>query len=102
MKKLLYFVVSVLSLAIIFGAGWASGVSTVNRVNDSPAALIEESTEECPDCPNEKKCPNGEKCPKHGTEREKDFSLHRHGFRMKIPFPPIERSDLIRLPKTVS
>lgn len=102
MKKLLYFVVSVLSLGIIFGAGWASGVGTINRVSDSPAALIEEDVEECPNRPDEEKYPNGEKCPEHGFEREKDIKLHRHGFRMKVPFPPIYRNDIIRLPKTVS
>lgn len=97
MKKLLYFVVSVLSLSVIFGAGWASGVGTINRVSDSPAALIE-TNDDCPECPDDE-CPESDSCPKH--ENEKNLNIHKHGFRMKIPFPPIDRDDIIRLPKTV-
>lgn len=96
MKKLLYFVVSLLSLGVIFAAGWASGVGTITRDEKQPAAARSgEITEECPDCPDGDKCPENNTCPN-------DVNIHRHGFRMKIPFPPIDRDDIIRLPKTVS
>lgn len=95
MKKLLYFVVSVLSLGVIFAAGWASGVGTVRGEQQPAAVRSGEVTDECPDGD---KCPDDENCP----ENMKDINIHRHGFRIKIPFPPIDRDDIIRLPKTVS
>lgn len=98
MKKLLYFVVSVLSLSVIFGAGWASGVGTINRVSDSPAALIE-TNDDCPECPDGEDCPNDKRseCPDNkGNER------HKYGFRMRIPFPPFDPDKIIRTPKAVS
>lgn len=90
MKKLLYFVVSVLSLGVIFAAGWASGVGTITRGEEQPAAV--RNGEHIDDCPKDENFP----------ENIKDLNIHRHGFRMKIPFPPIDRDDIIRLPKTVS
>ena len=92
MKKLLYFVVSVLSLGVIFAAGWASAVGTVTRGEEQPVVRSGESIDDCKDGD---KCPYGDDCPEN-------YNIHRHGFRMKIPFPPIDRDTIIRLPKTVS
>lgn len=97
MKKLLYFVVSVLSLAVIFAAGWASGVGTVTRGEEQPAAVRTKTDDDCPACPENDKLPEDEECP---DDKCKDGNVHKHGFRMKIPFPPISRDDIIRLPKT--
>lgn len=96
MKKLLYFVVSLLSLSVIFAAGWASGVGTVSNRHDIPTAVrSNEITEECPECPD-----NGE-CPEH-TCPKKDNKFHRHSFRIKLPFPPFDRDSIIKPPKAVS
>ena len=101
MKKLLYFVVSVLSLSVIFAAGWASGVGTVTSGEEKPAAVRSgEITEECPDCPDNDECPTEDG--HHEGINKKDSNLHKHGFRMKLPFPPIDRDDIIKFPKTVS
>lgn len=98
MKKLLYFVVSVLSLGVIFAAGWASGVGTVTNGANQPAALkSEEITDECPDCTGEDKLPDSD-----DGDTENNFKRHKYGFRMKLPFPHVERDDLIRSPKTVN
>lgn len=97
MKKLLYFVVSVLSLAVIFAAGWASGVGTVAGHEEQPAAVRSENvTDDSHECPENDKCPDCE----DGTEN--NLRRHKHGFRIKLPFPPIERDDTIRPPKSVN
>lgn len=92
MKKLLYFVLSVLSLAVIFAAGWASGVGTVTNIEKQPAAVRSKTDDDCPDCHEDERPDN---------KSETGNNRHTHGFRMKIPFPPIDPNDIIRLPKTV-
>ena len=97
MKKLLYFVVSLLSLSIIFAAGWASGVGTVTDKQNLPAAVnSDEITDECPECPEDEECPDDQH-----TEPGKNIDIHRRGFKMKLPVPPFDR-DTIRPPKTVN
>lgn len=96
MKKLLYFVASLLSLSIIFAAGWASGAGTVNlKSTEQPAAV--QSDEFTDDMNEHNKCPDCK-----DNESEKNFKLHNHGYKMRFSFPPIDRNDIIRLPKTVS
>ena len=97
MKKLLYFVVSVLSLSVIFGAGWASGVGVISRTSDSPAALIE-TTDDCPECPDGEDCPK-DKCPEHS---DSTGIVRRRSFGMKLPFPPFDPDKIVRTPKAVS
>lgn len=99
MKKLLYFVVSVLSLSVIFGAGWASGVGVTSRISDSPAALIEEITDDCPECPDGEDSPN-DKCPERPDNN--GIEHRKYGFRMRIPFPPFDPDKIVRNPKAAN
>ena len=99
MKKLLYFVVSLLSLSVIFGAGWASGVGVKTRVSEnSPTALIK-TTDDCPECPDGEDCPK-EICPE--CPENKGIERHRHGFGMRVPFPPFDPDKIVRTPKTAN
>lgn len=100
MKKLLYFVVSVLSLSVIFASGWAAGAVPVQIPDEQPAIVRSKITDECPDCPSENdECPDEKdgcpECPDDG----KDVELRRHGFKLRVPFPPKDRDGIIRIPK---
>lgn len=83
MKKLLFFIASALSLAVIFGAGWASGVGKINSLQPATVENIEthdvEMQDEKDGCPD---CPDGEDADSYFSER------YRRGFRFRLPFPP--------------
>lgn len=82
MKKLLYFAVTVLSLGVIFGAGWAAGTGRM-PTHETPAAVKAEETEYetrdggCPEYPGT----DGDDC----------------GTRPIFPHPPVFRGKIIRI-----
>lgn len=78
MKKLLFFIVSVLSLAIIFGAGWSAAGSTSQPAPVYSSKTAEENGNEEPE---KDECPDG-KCPECP---HRDY--HRYGFRFRTPKP---------------
>lgn len=90
MKKLLYFVVSILSLSVIFAAGWASATGK----SDEPAPVnVREVTDENADDgdPAEDDCHDKKPgCP--------EKNLKRHVYKFKIPYFPIE-DDVVFIPK---
>lgn len=75
MKKLLYFVVSVLSLSIIFAAGWASAAGRVAEPAAVNTRQVEDEENPDPDEPIKDR----RECPKN---RE-----HMRGFEFKSPHP---------------
>lgn len=75
MKKLLYFVVSLLCLSVIFAAGWASATS----VSTEPAAAITREKEETPGEPEKEECPDNRQC------RPEKPQIHKRGFKLKMP-----------------
>ena len=86
MTQLLYFAVTVLSLGVIFGAGWASGVGTIKSnaysVEKTNIVLTDDTDngtdgDKCPDCPE-----NPEDC-----DMDEDMR-HKFGFKFRIPLPP--------------
>ncbi len=86
MKKLLYFLVSMLSLAIIFAAGWASAASSSS---EQLPVNVREATEENGDITSDEK---------ESPERHEKRTGHRHGFRVKMPQPRFD-DDVILIPK---
>ena len=86
MKKLLFFAGTVLSLGVIFGAGWASGVGTykagVSPVEKTNIVLTDHTDndtdgDKCPECPEDPdECDMGE------------LLRHKFGFKFRIPAPP--------------
>ena len=96
MKKLLYFAVSFLSLAIIFAAGWASGVGTLKNKQEQPVGLSKDlNDDEKPANPDDSECPE---CPRNDEKP----NFHRfYGYRLRLPVPPEER-DRLRIPKKAS
>ena len=100
MKKLLYVAVSFLSLTIIFAAGWASGVGTLNSKEEQPVALSKELIdEECPECPEEPEKPEEPECPECPEKREKPDFHRLPGRKIRIPMPPVDRDGNGRNPK---
>lgn len=79
MKKLLYFVASMLCLSIIFAAGWASSAEKrVEPATDMTREAVEENTDDGDD--HDRKCPE---CP------QKDLMHHRRTYKFKLPCPYI-------------
>lgn len=82
---------TVLSLGVIFGAGWAAGTGRT-PVQPAPAAINVQTDEKspedtnCPDggCDEKDKCPDGN-CPDSGRDK------------FKLPRPPIMRRRIIRM-----
>ena len=94
MKKLLLIAVSFLSLAIIFAAGWASGVGRLKDRDKQPVSLTEDPVDE--ECPDEPKC---HECP----DNEDNTDLNRmHGRKFRIPLPPVTRDGHELKPKTLN
>lgn len=106
MKKLLYSVLMLMSLAIIFGAGWASGAKVTASVSEPAAVRIAVAENECPngDCDKE---PEGGDCDGECPEKnDGEIPKHRHGkkrpprgafgLRYKLPAPPVLRDIILR------
>lgn len=92
MKKLLYLVVTILSLGVIYAAGWASGTC--------PRDAEEKSAITGSEVPVEEYCPSND-CPDSDGFQSKDrddAGEGRFGFKIKIPSPPIFREKPIKLP----
>lgn len=105
MKKLMYSVLTLMSLAIIFGAGWASGAK-VNASASEPATVkIAVTDDKCPDDDCDKaptdgdcdgECPdNDDECPKHRhSKRRPPHGAFRPIYR--LPSPPVLREIILR------
>lgn len=92
MKKLFVIAATVLSLSVIFAAGWASGTTGSVQALDQPANVeIRQVPEDCPNCPPEE---NTDK-----NSQEKPEGHHKrpgHGYKIKLPKPPVPHDKILR------
>lgn len=77
MKKFMYFVASLLSLSVIFGAGWASGVGKISANTQQTVKNIVQPDDLDTNCPYDE-----------GDEGFDEHYFIKRGFKFRLPTPP--------------